>query len=115
MQKFPRFGFRRNTHTMEGKYKKGEHNIWQVHIWDRSNIKLLGEKMPSNKALSFGDIVDICSNSNDELGSLDEEDISLMIIQMIECGLVEILQIDDYETDIYDEADKKRAMFWKGE
>jgi len=110
MQKFQKFGFRRNTHSKDGKFKN-DSNVWQAHIWNRSNAVFVGQRMLSKKALPFEEIVKLCkerSKRYEKEPDLDEEEIALALMSMIECGLAEVEQIDDYETDIYDDGVK----FW---
>lgn len=110
MQKFPRFGFRRNTHGKDGKFKSNS-NVWQAHIWNRSDASFVGHRFPSKHAIIFQELVKLCkdySDRNKDKPQLDEEEIAHALITMVECGLVEIEQVEDYETDIYDDGVK----FW---
>ncbi len=110
MQKFPKFGFRRNTHTKNGKFKT-DANVWQAHVWNRSNAQFVGARMSSKKALAFSEIVKLCndySKNHSDAECLDDEEIALAVMEMTECGLVEIEKVGDFETDIYDDGVK----FW---
>jgi hypothetical protein len=110
MQSFKRFGFRRNTHTKNGKFKS-DSNVWQAHVWNRSDARFVGLRMPSSRALSFSEVVKACdeySSRNPSGPSYDEEEIALALMKMAECGLVEIEQVADYSTDLYNDGVK----FW---
>jgi len=106
--RFPKFGFRRNTHT-KGTDELGrigpfnvDCNVWQVHTWNRSLGKEIGSHIDSQLAISFEEIAEKCPN-------IDEETIALTIVELIQCGLVVVEKINDYETNIYDNQEK----FWE--
>jgi hypothetical protein len=110
MQKFPRLGFRRNTHSRDGKFKS-DSNVWQAHIWNRSDAAFVGHRLSSKKAFSFKEIVKLCNDESEKTKGapyLDEEEIAFALVIMLECKLVELEQIEDYETDAYDDGVK----FW---
>lgn len=112
-QKFPRFGFRRNTHNKDGTFNRENANVWQAHVWNRTVAKDIGSLIPSREAIAFDKLVEkIKSNADKEKKpdfDLDEEEVAFLVIKLIECGMVVIEPIDPYETDIYDDGVK----FWK--
>lgn len=109
-QKFPRFGFRRNTHNKDGTFNRENANVWQAHVWNRTVAKDIGSLIPSKEAISFDKVVEkIKVGTKDKEFDLDEEEIACLIVKLIECGMVVVESIDPYETDVYDDGVK----FWK--
>lgn len=109
MQKFKRFGFRRNTHDKDGKFKRESANIWQAHVWNRSIAGFVGKELLSRSAQPLKDIIKHCQDHWKGDDELDEEDIALALIYLIECGLVTVEETTEYSTDLYDNGVK----FWK--
>lgn len=109
MQKFKRFGFRRNTHDKNGKFKREAANIWQAHVWNRSIAGFVGKEIASRMPQPFDELVKKCQADWNGDEDLDDEDVALALIQLIECGLVVIEETSEYETDLYDDGVK----FWK--
>lgn len=101
IQKFPKFGFRRNTHK-NGKFDQEGINFWQLHIWCRTAAKDVGSLIPTTKAISFDEIVAKVRKKLD----MDEEEIAFLLMQLIECKLVVIEEIEPYETDLYNDGVK---------
>jgi hypothetical protein len=108
MLKFNKFGFRRLTHK-EGVFDKSYVNAWQLHIWNTTLSGHVGLYIPTQKAISFEKIVEESKDKWKEEIELDTEEIALALIELINCGLISIEPIEDYETDIYDCGIK----FWK--
>lgn len=107
-QKFPRYGFRRNTHTKEGVFNEESTNEWQAHIWNRTEANKVGNLIPVGNAISFETFLKKYKEKFPN-GEMDDEEISALIVKLIECGLVVVEKIEDYETDIYDD----KNPFWK--
>lgn len=108
-QKFPKFGFRRNTHK-NGKFDQENANFWQLHIWSRTIAKDVGALIPTTTAISFSEIVNKVRKKSKDMSDMDEEEIALLLIQLVECKLVVIEEIEPYETDLYNDGVK----FFKG-
>jgi hypothetical protein len=113
--KFPRFGFRRNTHKQDEQetFNREELNIWQLHMWKASLIKMFGstqlkEILPVNKAVAFDDILLGFKKFLKPEELPDREEIAEWLLKMVECGLILVEKADDYETTLYDEGVK----FW---
>jgi hypothetical protein len=109
MQNFTRFGFRRNTHDKDGRFKRESANIWQAHVWNRSIAGFVGKEISSRTAQPFDEVVKVCQERWTGDDELDEEDIALALIHLVECGLAVVEQAADYNTDLYDDGVK----FWK--
>lgn len=117
MNKFPKFGFRKNTHNKDGTPNKTALNIWQAHVWNRTSAKIMGTKtdetrrniIPTKEAISFDTIVKNFQTVLKDEEQMDREEIAMLLAELVECGLVVVEEIAPYETDLYDDGVK----FWK--
>lgn len=109
MQNFIRFGFRRNTHDKDGKFKRDSANIWQAHVWNRSIAGFVGKQISSKTPQPLSEIIKICQEQWTGDEELDDEDVAFALAQLVECNLVVVERTSDYSTDLYEDGVK----FWK--